>query len=63
MDSLTNNQLANESDEVKNEFKKLGINYYLSTHINIQLIDKLIKQAKINVGLNHTKFDASQEEE
>lgn len=52
IEALINDQLPNESDEVKAEFRKLAFRYYLPTHIDINLIDRFINQAKVNVIVN-----------
>ena len=36
-------------DEVKAEFKRLGLRYYSPSHLNISVIDRLKVEARINV--------------
>ena len=60
VNSITENELATESDEVKAEYKRLSVRYYLGTHINLPLSDKFIAQAKMNVA---KKMSTVQDEE
>ena len=48
-ESLANNELADEPDEVKAEFKKIVMRYYIPTHVNSSNVDKWKKRAKMNV--------------
>ena len=50
INTITENELATENDFVKAEFKRLSLRYYLPSHINIGLIDRLKAQAKLNVA-------------
>lgn len=49
LDSIVNSELADEPDEVKAEFKRLGLRYYIPSHLNISVIDRLKVEARINV--------------
>ena len=50
IDSIINMELMDESDEVKAEFKRLAMRYYIPSHLNLNIIDRFIKEAKINVA-------------
>ena len=60
MNALANIQLAEETEEERAEFVKLGTNYHLASHLNMAVIAKLRQQAKINVSKRKTR---DQEEE
>lgn len=52
LDSIVNSELADEEDDVKAEFKRLGLRYYIPSHLNISVIDRLKVEARINVKKN-----------
>lgn len=49
LDSIVNSELADEEDDIKAEFKRLGLRYYIPSHLNLSIIDRLKVEAKINV--------------
>ena len=49
LDSIVNSELADEEDDIKAEFKRLGLRYYIPSHLNLSVIDRLKVEAKINV--------------
>lgn len=51
-DKIVEDELSNEDDEVKMEFKKLYIREYLGTYIDFSLIDRLKENAKMNIETN-----------
>ena len=58
INTISETELADQPDEVKAEYRRLALRYYIPSHINISMNDKLITQAKINVSKK-----AKQEEE
>lgn len=48
--TLSNTYLADQPDEVKNEFNKIAIEYYIPTHVNINEIKRMITRAKLKVA-------------
>lgn len=60
--TIASTELAGESEEVQNEYKKLALRYYIPSHLNISANEKLIKQAKINVA-KRAVATAEEEEE
>lgn len=50
MTIIANMELADETDEVKAEFIKEGVRYYIPSHMNINAINKLKAKAKMNVA-------------
>ena len=58
INTISETELADQPDEVKAEYRRLALRYYIPSHINISMNDKLITQAKINVAKK-----AKQEEE
>lgn len=55
IESVTNMWIPNETDEVKAEFKKSMINYYLPSHINISMINNMVKKAKMDAEIKLQK--------
>ena len=45
-------EMPNESDEIKNEYKRLRIRYLLGGYMDYDLIDKQVDLAKVNVAAN-----------
>lgn len=62
IDSISNYELADESDEVKAEFKRLAIRYYIPSHLNINAINRLVTEAKINVEKKKSLMAAAGEQ-
>lgn len=50
-DKIIENELANEDEEVKTEWKKLYTRQTLASYIDFDNVDNLIEQAKVNVEL------------
>lgn len=50
INTISETELADQTDEVKAEYKRLALRYYIPSHLNISMNDKLITQAKINVA-------------
>lgn len=48
-DKIIDTELVDESDEVKNEFKKLYTRSYLGTYIDFSAVERLRETAKVNV--------------
>ena len=51
-DKIIELEMANESDEIKAEFKKLYVRQALSTYIDFTLVEKTKEQAKVNVEID-----------
>lgn len=60
-DKIVDTQMANESEEVKMEFKKIYIRDMLSTYIDYDNIDRMLELAKLNIEAD--KEPAASEEE
>lgn len=52
LNTIVTNELAMESDEVKAEFIRLGMRYYLPSQLNLSIIDRFKVEARINVAKN-----------
>ncbi|WP_301214663.1 hypothetical protein [uncultured Clostridium sp.] len=51
VEALINLKMPDETDEVKNEFRKLSLDYYLQSHISLYKINRMINKAKMNAKL------------
>lgn len=49
VDKIIENEMANEEDEVKSEFKKIYTRSFLSTYIDFDTVERYIEAAKVNV--------------
>ena len=59
INTLIQTELSDEEEPVQNEFRKIALRYYIPSHINIPMINKMKIQAKMNVA----KKQNQQEEE
>lgn len=50
INAIIESELADEPDEVKMEFKRLSLRYYLPSQLNLSLIDRFKVEARINVA-------------
>lgn len=59
LQAIVDTELATEPDDVKAEFIRLGLRYYMPSQLNLPLIDRF----KIEARINATKNRVAQEEE
>ena len=50
IDKLIETNYMNESDEFKNMFRKRAFRYYLPSHINVNEIDKLAEESRLELA-------------
>ena len=50
INTIAQSRLSDESEEVQKEFVKIALDYYIPSHMNVNQINKMITQAKMNVA-------------
>nr|DAY68573.1 MAG TPA: Portal protein [Caudoviricetes sp.] len=58
VEKIMDNEMADESDEVKNEFKKIYTRSFLSTYIDFDTVERYIEVAKVNVEIKKSPATA-----
>ena len=51
INSIIETQYGNESDELKNMIRKRAFRYYMPTHLNIEKIDQIVEESKLELSI------------